>query len=252
MMGNSNNSWIDIRMFIDANNDDVIDQGTEENNYFGEPQFWSQGGNVNFNTWGGVLRISTHGECNENGCDFSEEIVIPGESYEGPDFDAAGNGPGGNGGGGDGDDDGFKNINAFFSNEAGTFLGTTLEWDLDPSINEGDIAGFRVLLFEVAPTADGPRPAAVLAIDATGNTLSSITIDQMLNGGAGLTDITALAVESINVDITAEGGTAITALTAATLTNDKAYVWFVEAYGAGEDEDIGESNDVFIAPAPPQ
>ncbi len=130
------------------------------------------------------------------------------------------------GGGGDGDDDGFKNINAFFSNAAGTFLGTTLEWDLDPSINEGDIAGFRVLLFEV--------------------------IDQMLNGGAGLTDITALAVESINVDITAEGGTAITALTAATLTNDKAYVWFVEAYGAGEDEDIGESNDVFIAPAPPQ
>jgi len=253
MMGNSNNSWIDIRMFIDANNDDVIDQGTEENNYFGEPQFWSQGGNVNFNTWGGVLRISTHGECNENGCDFSEEIVIPGEIYEGPDFDAAGNGPGGgDGGGGDGDDDGFKNINAFFTNGTGTFLGTTLEWDLDPSINEDDIAGFRVLLFEVAPTSDGPRPAAVLAIDAPGNTLTSITIDQMLNGGDGLDDITALALEHINVDIAAEGGTALVALTAATLLDNKAYVWFVEAYGAGEDEDIGESNDVFIAPAPPQ
>jgi len=252
MMGNSNNSWIDIRLFIDANDDGIIDQGTEANDYFGEPQFWSQGGNVNFNTWGGVLRISTHGECNENGCDFSEEIVIPGETYVGPDFDVSGQGPGGDGGGGDGDDDGFKNINAFFTNTAGTFLGTTLEWDLDPSINEGDIAGFRVLLFEVAPTPDGPRPAAVLAIDAPGNTLSSITIDQMLNGGDGLNDITALAVESINEDITAEGGTAITALAAASLTDDKAYVWFVEAYGAGEDEEVGESNDVFIAPAPPQ
>ncbi len=252
MMGNSSNSWIDIRMFIDANSDGIINQGTEANNYFGEPQFWSQGGNVNFNTWGGVLRISTHGECNENGCDFSEEIVIPGATYDGPDFDAAGNGPGGDGGGGDGGDDGFKNINAFFSNDAGTFLGTTLEWDLDPSINVEDIAGFRVLLFSVAPGDNGPEPTAVLAIDAAGSALSSITIDQMLNGGTGLVDITDVAVTHINEDIAAEGGTAIAALTSETLTNDKAYVWFVEAYGAGEDEDIGESNDVFIAPAPPQ
>ncbi len=251
MMGNSNNSWIDIRLFIDADGDDVIDQGTEENNYFGEPQFWSQGANVNFNTWGGVLRISTHGDCNENGCDFSEEIVIPGETYEGPDFDVANNGPGGSGGG-DGGDDGFKNINAFFSNDAGTFLGTTLEWDLDPSINESDIAGFRVLLFEVTFGNDGPEPAAVRVIDAAGSALRSITIEQMLSGGAGLEDITDFAVEHINADITAEGGSAVTALTNATLTNDKSYVWFVEAYGAGEDEDIGESNDVFIAPPPPQ
>ncbi|MEY8263951.1 MAG: hypothetical protein RPR98_07090 [Bermanella sp.] len=255
MMGNSNNSWIDIRLFIDTQVEGtegfgIIDQPTEDNDYFGEPQFWSQGGNVNFNTWGGVLRISTHGECNENGCDFSEEIVIPDTTYEGPDFDVSGQGPGGNGGD-DGNDDGFNNINAFFTNDDNTFLGTTLEWDLDPSINEGDITGFRILLFEVTPTPDGPRPAAVLAIDAPGNTLSSITIDQMLNGGTNLNDITALAVESINADIAEEGGTAIVALTSATLLDNKAYEWFVEAYGAGEDEDIGKSNDVFIAPAPP-
>jgi hypothetical protein len=251
MMGNSNNSWIDIRMFIDANNDGVINQGTPANNFFGEPQFWSQGGNVNFNTWGGVLRISSHGECNDNGCDFSEEIVIPGETYEGPNFDAAGNAPGGDGSNGGGDD-GFKNINAFFSNAAGTFLGTTLEWDLDPSINVADIAGFRVLLFEVSPGDKGPEPKAVRVIDAAGSTLRSITIDQMLNAGTGLADITDTAITHINEDIAAEGGTAVVALTTGTLTNDKAYVWFVEAYGAGEGVDIGESNDVFIAPAPPQ
>ena len=247
MMGNSSNSWIDIRMFIDANDDGVIDQGTEANNYFGEPQFWSQG-SVNFNTWGGVLRISSHGECNENGCgDFSEEIVLPGETYEGPDFEVFGHG---GDGGGDGDD--FENIDANFTVTPGDFLATSLDWNLDPSINTADIAGFRVLLFEVNFTDHGPEPVAVKAMDSAGSDLRSITLEQMLNGGDGLNDITALAVEHISEDIVAEGGTALTALDAGTLTQDKSYIWFVEAYGFGEDEDVGASNDVFLAPPPPQ
>ena len=53
--------------------------------------FWSQS-SVYFNNWGGVLRIQGNGNCDsaaETECNFYEEIVIPGATYDGPSFDGS-------------------------------------------------------------------------------------------------------------------------------------------------------------------
>ena len=242
MMGNSQNSWIDIRMFIDADGDGLIDQGTEENNYFGEPQFWSMS-HVNFNSWGGVLRASRD-ICDDNGCQYSEEIVIPGETYEGPDFDVEGND---NGGGDGGDNGGDQNINAFFmpAGEGGDFLDNAIEWNLSPNIKAEDVAGYRVVLFSVDPsTADAePEEARIVEVPKT---MGTITLEEMFGDGANIEDITTEVLAEEN----AAEGSAIIELTADNLTDDKTYIWIIEAFD-DEGNDIGESNDVFLSPPPP-
>ena len=239
LMSNSQDSWIDIRLFIDANDNDLIDQGTEANNYFWEPQFWSQDG-VNFNSWGGVLRISHFGACDENGCgDFSEEIIIPGASYAGPSFNLTMAGPGG--GNGDDDDDFAPNINAFFL--PGATVGEhALEWNLGPTINASDVTGFTVILFEVDPSAQEPEPLAAVLVNVPA-TMGTININQMLNPSGDIVDITAQVLS----DVSAEEGLTIQVLTALDAT--KTYVWIVEAFNA-EDDVIGESNDIVIIPQP--
>jgi len=80
-------SWLNILMFIDEDGDDVFDAPTEANNFQGEPQFWSMN-HVNFNTWGGVLRLGRSSCDNTTGmCDYHEEAVTPDTTYDGPDFD---------------------------------------------------------------------------------------------------------------------------------------------------------------------
>ncbi len=79
-------SWINIFMYIDENDDGEYNQGTEANDFMWEPQFWSMN-HINFNTWGGVVRINFN-TCNTTGmCDWYEEAVVPGTDYDGPDFD---------------------------------------------------------------------------------------------------------------------------------------------------------------------
>ena len=80
-------SWVNLIMFIDADGDGEYTQGTEANNHMWEPQFWSMN-HVNFNTWGGVLRLGRHVCDHSTGmCDYSEEAVVPDGEYQGPDFD---------------------------------------------------------------------------------------------------------------------------------------------------------------------
>jgi len=80
-------SWINLFMYIDSNGDGEYTQGTEANNFAWEPQFWSYN-HVNFNTWGGVLRLGRSNCDPTTGmCDYSEEAVVPDGSYDGPDFD---------------------------------------------------------------------------------------------------------------------------------------------------------------------
>lgn len=90
MMGSNQGSYVDIRMFIDADGDNFLDPYVPSNgetaDVQGEQVFWSQS-SVYFNNWGGVLRIQSNSNCGNNGCDFSEEIVIPGATYDGPSFD---------------------------------------------------------------------------------------------------------------------------------------------------------------------
>ncbi len=248
MMGNSQNSWIDVRMFIDTQEEgevgfEVIDQGTEANNYFGEPQFWSMS-YVNFNSWGGVLRVSRDFCDENNNCNYSEEIVIPGETYDGPDFEVYNDGTGGGNGG---DNDGEQNINAFFLpfGDGQSFLDSALEWGPGPNINVDDIAGYRIVLFSIDPSSADPEPEEARIVEVP-NTMDMITLDQMVNGGTDIVDITAAALADEN----ATEGSAIIELTEANLTDDKTYIWIVEAFD-NTDEDIGESNDVFLSPPPP-
>jgi len=195
---------------------------------------------VNFNSWGGVLRVARD-ICDDMGCFYSEEIVIPGETYEGPDFDLMGGGDGGGNGGGD--DDPVENINAFF-NPGATFLDNAIEWNLGPAIDSSMIAGYRVILFEVDPTSADPEPLSARLIEVP-NTMSMVTLDQMLNGGTGITDITAAALAHVNES----EGLAIIELTAANMVPEKTYVWLVEAFD-DQDNDLGESNPVFLSPPP--
>ena len=243
MMGNSQNSWIDVRMFIDANGDGVIDQGTEANNYFGEPQFWSMS-YVNFNSWGGVLRVSRD-ICDENNnCNYSEDIVIPGETYDGPDFEVYNDGTGGGGNGGD--NGGEQNINAFFLpfGDDQSFLDSALEWGPGPNIFADDIEGYRIVLFSIDPSSADPEPLEARIVEVP-NTMDIITLDQMVNGGTDIVDITTEALADEN----ATEGSDIGELTTGNLTEDKTYIWIVEAFDA-EGNDIGESNDVFLSPPP--
>ena len=80
-------SWLNILMFIDEDGDDVFDAPTEANNFQGEPQFYSMN-HVNFNTWGGVLRLGSSSCDQTTGhCEYNEEAVTPDTTYDGPDFD---------------------------------------------------------------------------------------------------------------------------------------------------------------------
>jgi hypothetical protein len=81
-MSSTNNSWLSIRLFIDTDGDNLIDQGDANGNH--ETQFWSQD-NVHFNAWGGVLRLNS-GNCSDNECNFTEEVVLPQQTYDGPNF----------------------------------------------------------------------------------------------------------------------------------------------------------------------
>ncbi len=86
MMNGSQDRWIDIRLFIDINNDNTVQQSSPDNSLPGEPMFWAEGF-INFNSWGGVLRL-TRDVCdfdNQN-CVYTETVVSPGSNYEGPNF----------------------------------------------------------------------------------------------------------------------------------------------------------------------
>ena len=83
----SDGSWVNLFMYIDANGDGEYTQGTEANNFMWEPQFWSMN-HVNFNTWGGVLRLGRNNCDHSTGmCEYTEEAVVPDGEYAGPDFD---------------------------------------------------------------------------------------------------------------------------------------------------------------------
>ncbi len=90
------NGWINVLMYIDVNGDDILQAPAEANNFQGEPIFWSHSF-VNFNTWGGILRLSSE-KCSTPGdfttCEYSEQVVVPNKegdenigNYEGPTFD---------------------------------------------------------------------------------------------------------------------------------------------------------------------
>ncbi len=258
-MGSGQNAWIDIRLFIDVDDDGVIDQDHETGNH--EPQFWSQAG-VNFNSWGGVLRINKD-NCDSNGnCTFSEEIVIPGETFDGPEFDVSPQGDccfdGGTGGDpddgmGGGEDDEPANL----TNEltpGGSFTDATLTWGIDGNAADllaaADIDGYRVILFEIDPTTlnSDTEPtilsALIAQVDAS---VTSITMGDMLNGATGVENVTADAIAA-----SGEGWSAITDLT--DVVNTKGYFWFVEALDTNGD-DIGESEGFALGAAnqnPPQ
>ncbi len=280
-MGSGQNAWIDIRLFIDVDGDDVVDQDHETGNH--EPQFWSQGG-VHFNSWGGVLRINKD-NCDSNGnCTFSEEIVIPGETFDGPDFDVSpqggccggggdgagdgngdGNGPGAGDGSGagagdgtgdgteGGDDDEPSNLTNQLS-PGGSFTDATLTWGIDGNAADllaaADIAGYRVILFEVDPTTlnsdSGPTilSALIAEVDAS---VTSITMGDMLNGAMGVVNVTTAGIAASD-----ENWAAIISL--ADVVNTKGYFWFVEALDENGD-DIGESEGFALGtanPNPPQ
>jgi hypothetical protein len=81
-MMNSGNKWVDIRLFEDANSNNTVDEG--------EAMFWSIGNPPHFNNWGGVLRIggeTCQGTGEEQQCFWQDQIVVPGGTYDGPDFD---------------------------------------------------------------------------------------------------------------------------------------------------------------------
>ncbi len=79
-------SWINIIMYVDADGDGALDNG--------EDQFWPNN-HVNFNTWGGILRIGSSTCDNTTGhCDYSEEAVVPDGTYTGPSFDTQPQGAG--------------------------------------------------------------------------------------------------------------------------------------------------------------
>jgi len=93
-MMNSGNAWIDIRLFIDADGDNLVDghvPGTEQTpGSEGEMMYWSHGNPPNFNNWGGVLRIGgevCEGEGEQQQCFYQDQIVVPDGDYDGPDFD---------------------------------------------------------------------------------------------------------------------------------------------------------------------
>jgi len=89
-MMNSGNAWVDIRLFIDVDGDDLVDSHTESTQ--GEPMGWSYGNPPNFNNWGGVLRIGgevCEGEGEQQQCFYQDQIVVPDATFEGPDFDAS-------------------------------------------------------------------------------------------------------------------------------------------------------------------
>jgi len=275
-MGSGQNAWIDIRLFIDIDENGVIDQDHETGNH--EPQFWSQGG-VHFNSWGGVLRINKDSCDNNENCTFSEEIVIPGETFYGPEFNVSphfdgGNDTGGNDTGGDGNGDGNGNGNGNgdaggdagggeddeptnLTNQltpGGSFTDATLSWAIDGNaaapLAAADIDGYRVILFEVDPTTlgsdDEPSILSALIAHVDAST-DSITMSDMLNGTNGAENVTAAAISENN-----EGWSAITNL--ADVVNTKGYFWFVEALGANGD-DIGESHGFALGaadPNPPQ
>jgi len=74
-------------MYIDANGNGQFDEPTEANNFEGEPGFWAYD-HVNFNTWGGILRLG-YSDCNPDTgeCNYFEQAVVPDGVYEGPSFD---------------------------------------------------------------------------------------------------------------------------------------------------------------------
>ncbi len=86
MMNSGQDSWVDVRLFIDINNDNQLQADNQDSNSPGEPMFWSANF-VNFNSWGGVLRLSRE-TCDENqqGCVYSETVISPSNIYSGPDF----------------------------------------------------------------------------------------------------------------------------------------------------------------------
>ena len=218
--------------------DDVIDRHDGTAQSMEETQYWSQNG-VHFNSWGGVLRINRHD--NQTG-DYSEIIVIPGETYEGPDFDTdMGGCCGGDGGDHGGDEP--ANMGMMVTDNA-TFLDIGFSWDIfqDAGFANADVDEYEVILAEVDAQGE-PISALIAHFD---NTVSSTTIDDMLNGTNGATNNTATVLAEVN----AEDGSSIVELTGATLLESKTYIVFVEAYDA-QGNTLGESDDIALDGATP-
>ena len=234
MMGGSHNSWIDIRLFIDANDNGQVDQGTEANNYQGERMFWSNS-HVNFNSWGGVLRINGEScDANKENCNYIEEIVLPAGTYSGPSFDIM-----------ESDDVGpctdcgdIPSLFAQHTLDAATLGNSNFTWDVSANapFEAADVAGYQVVLAEIDPTSQEPVNALIAEI---GSDTLSMTLSDMLNSTNGATNITAAAI----VEENANENTNITAITDLTsIIDTKMYIWFVEAVDANGDI-LGESDE---------
>ncbi len=232
-MSNTNNAWLDIRLFIDADADGIVDQG--DANSQPEAQFWSQDG-VHFNAWGGVLRLNKN-NCDENftNCNFSEEIVLPNQSYVGPSFDV--NQGDCCGGPGDGDDDfQFEGLNNELTPGA-TFTDSVLSWSVDSTIlDPANISAYLVILVELDASTLGagdPTLISVLAAEVE-TSVSSVTMADMLSGGTGVTNVTSDVVTHAAND-TDDPQTLAPITELSSIVNSKAYYWFVEALDANGD-----------------
>ena len=84
-------------MYIDANDDGILQAPTEANNFQGEPIFFPDNSFVSFRTWGGILRLYSEICANPadfTTCEFTEQVVVPNDAddpnignYVGPTFD---------------------------------------------------------------------------------------------------------------------------------------------------------------------
>ena len=235
MMGNNQGSYVDIRMFIDADDDDILDPYVPGNgdtsDVQGEQVFWSQS-SVYFNNWGGVLRIQGNGNCDSASgteCNFYEEIVIPGATYDGPSFDGAQGS-----GGGDASTGNPPAITIQSSNDTANLSGNSFTWQHDMA----SVDHFEVVVVEW-DTVNNMEVAALVA--SLASTASSTTITDMLNGTNGATNISADAVAAANAD----EGLNLTVITA--IDNSKTYIWFVEAYDVSGNS-LGASDDMNLSP----
>lgn len=223
MMGNNQGSYVDIRMFIDANRDNKLDPyvpgNGETSDVQGEQVFWSQS-SIYFHSWGGVLRIQG---------DSNEEVVLPGATYDGPSFDGAQGS-----GGGDTSGDNPPAITIQSTNDTANLSGNSFTWQHDLAA----VDHFEVVVVEW-DTVNNMEVAALVA--SLASTASSTTITDMLNGTNGATNISADAVAAANAD----EGLNLTVITA--IDNSKTYIWFVEAYDVSGNS-LGASDYMNLSP----
>jgi len=229
VLNNDPSSWIDIRLFIDMNGDGLIEEPTLENNYQGEPMFWSQQ-YVYFSYMDGELRL-TQEQCDIDGlnCIYSETAINPDTSYPGPNFEVT---PQFN--------DNPDQIDLFTSSFStnGSVIGTVFQWGFNGTLTSADVAGFNLILLEFNDLTSDPV-AALIAEVATN--LNQVTMNDLLIGNTGVTNISAQVILQDNID---SGGN-LQEITGANLLDNKIYGWFIEPLDSNGNV-IGESDFRFL------